>query len=68
MTHSNASITLSRLISLHPIGSKGEEIQAMFIEVIQKYGKVDVLVNNDGIAHDGLMVRMKLEQWQLVQV
>mmetsp|Transcript_2357 Transcript_2357/g.3753 ORF Transcript_2357/g.3753 Transcript_2357/m.3753 type:complete len:84 (+) Transcript_2357:147-398(+) len=38
----------------------------MFKEVLQKYGKVDVLVNNAGIARDGLMVRMKPEQWQQV--
>ncbi|KAL7539556.1 hypothetical protein ACHAXR_009387 [Thalassiosira sp. AJA248-18] len=46
--------------------SKREEIQAMFQEAIQTYGKVDVLVNNAGIARDGLMVRMKPEQWQQV--
>eukprot|EP00579_Thalassiosira_antarctica_P025040 CAMPEP_0202020738 /NCGR_PEP_ID=MMETSP0905-20130828/45102_1 /ASSEMBLY_ACC=CAM_ASM_000554 /TAXON_ID=420261 /ORGANISM="Thalassiosira antarctica, Strain CCMP982" /LENGTH=259 /DNA_ID=CAMNT_0048582395 /DNA_START=140 /DNA_END=922 /DNA_ORIENTATION=- len=46
--------------------SKREDIQAMFKEVIKKYGKVDVLVNNAGIARDGLMVRMKPEQWQQV--
>ncbi|KAL7553748.1 hypothetical protein ACHAWF_017066 [Thalassiosira exigua] len=48
------------------IGSKREEIKAMFDEVMDKYGKCDVLVNNAGIARDGLMVRMKPEQWQQV--
>ena len=48
-------------------GSKREEIQAMFKEANEKYGKVDVLVNNAGIARDGLMVRMKPEQWQQVR-
>lgn len=46
--------------------SKREEIKAMFDEAIKKYGRVDVLVNNAGIARDGLMVRMKPEQWQQV--
>lgn len=46
--------------------SKREEIKAMFKEAVDKYGKVDVLVNNAGIARDGLMVRMKPEQWQQV--
>lgn len=49
------------------IGSKREEIQAMFKEAIKEYGKIDVLVNNAGIARDGLMVRMKPEQWQQVR-
>jgi len=39
----------------------------MFKEAVDKYGKVDVLVNNAGIARDGLMVRMKPEQWQQVR-
>eukprot|EP01083_Nonionella_stella_P014582 40955_1 len=47
--------------------SKREEIKAMFKEAVDKYGKVDVLVNNAGIARDGLMVRMKPEQWQQVR-
>ena len=49
-------------------GSKREDIQAMFKEAIDHYGRVDVLVNNAGIARDGLMVRMKPEQWQQVSV
>ena len=39
----------------------------MFQKAIDKYGKIDVLVNNAGIARDGLMVRMKPEQWQQVR-
>ena len=38
----------------------------MFKEILEKYGKVDVLVNNAGISRDGLMLRMKPEQWQSV--
>lgn len=29
-----------------------------------KWGTVDVLVNNAGITRDGLIMRMKLQQWQ----
>lgn len=31
-----------------------------------KWGTVDVLVNNAGITRDGLIMRMKAEQWQAV--
>lgn len=31
-----------------------------------KWGTVDVLVNNAGITRDGLIMRMKLDQWQSV--
>lgn len=43
---------------------KREEIEAMFKEVTDKWGRVDVLVNNAGITRDTLIMRMKPEQWQ----
>lgn len=45
---------------------KPEEIEAMFKEVVDKWGTVEVLVNNAGITRDTLMMRMKPEQWQQV--
>ncbi len=47
-------------------GSKRDEIESMFQQIIKKYGKVDILINNAGIARDGLVIRMKPEQWQRV--
>ena len=38
----------------------------LFKEAVGAWGTVDVLVNNAGITRDGLMMRMKLEQWQAV--
>jgi NAD(P)-dependent dehydrogenase (short-subunit alcohol dehydrogenase family) len=38
----------------------------MFKIIVDKYGKVDVLVNNAGISRDALVLRMKPEQWQSV--
>lgn len=33
---------------------------------LEKFGKVDILVNNAGITRDGLLVRMKDEEWDAV--
>jgi 3-oxoacyl-[acyl-carrier protein] reductase len=43
-----------------------DDIDRMFKEVVDKWGTVDVLVNNAGITRDTLMMRMKPEQWQEV--
>ena len=44
--------------------SKREEIDRVFSEVMQAFdGHIDILVNNAGITRDGLMVRMKEDQF-----
>ena len=35
-------------------------------EIISKYGRVDVLVNNAGITRDDLFIRMNDEKWEAV--
>ena len=34
--------------------------------MLQAWGKIDILVNNAGITRDGLLLRMKEEDWNLV--
>ncbi|QAR31907.1 3-oxoacyl-[acyl-carrier-protein] reductase [Geovibrio thiophilus] len=47
--------------------SDEEEVKAMFDKVEEVTGStVDVLVNNAGITKDGLLMRMKTEDWQTV--
>ena len=41
-------------------------IQAMADLALSRFGRIDVLVNNAGIARDQLMLRMKREDWDLV--
>ena len=41
-------------------------VDAAFTSITDELGPVTVLVNNAGIAHDGLLMRMRDEQWQSV--
>ena len=40
--------------------------KAMVDQVLKEWGKIDILVNNAGITRDGLLLRMKEEDWNLV--
>jgi 3-oxoacyl-[acyl-carrier protein] reductase len=42
------------------------EVTAMVDQVVEKLGRIDILVNNAGITRDGLIIRMKEEDWDLV--
>jgi len=42
------------------------DVTAMIDQVIGKFGRIDILVNNAGITRDGLILRMKDEDWDLV--
>ena len=43
-----------------------EETEKMFKDVVKEFGRVDVLVNNAGITKDGLLMRMKEEDFDKV--
>lgn len=40
-----------------------EEVKTKLDEIINEYGRIDVLVNNAGITRDGLFIRMSEEDW-----
>ncbi|MBU0502570.1 MAG: SDR family NAD(P)-dependent oxidoreductase, partial [Candidatus Margulisbacteria bacterium] len=42
------------------------EVEKAVKEVHTEFGKIDILVNNAGITKDGLLMRMKKEDWDLV--
>jgi 3-oxoacyl-[acyl-carrier protein] reductase len=43
-----------------------EQVKAGFKQVIEKFGRLDILVNNAAITRDGLAVRMKVDDWDAV--
>lgn len=46
--------------------SNFEDCEIMINEIIKKFQKIDVLVNNAGITKDGLLMRMKKEDFEQV--
>jgi 3-oxoacyl-[acyl-carrier protein] reductase len=46
--------------------SHPDQVTAFVAAVMEKWGRVDVLVNNAGITRDTLLLRMDLAQWQAV--
>lgn len=43
-----------------------QQVESMFKQVLDSWGRVDVLVNNAGIIHDSLLLRMTEEVWDEV--
>ena len=43
-----------------------DQVKAAFDEVHERFGPILVLVNNAGVRHDGLAMRMPDEEWQAV--
>jgi 3-oxoacyl-[acyl-carrier protein] reductase len=44
----------------------GEQVKAGFKQVLEKFGRLDILVNNAAITRDGLAMRMKADDWEAV--
>ena len=43
-----------------------DDVKSMTDQVLKDWGKIDILVNNAGVTRDGLLARMKEEDWNLV--
>jgi 3-oxoacyl-[acyl-carrier protein] reductase len=46
--------------------SEAEQVKAGFKQVLEKFGRLDILVNNAAITRDGLAMRMKADDWEAV--
>lgn len=72
----NAAAAEETLKMIEDAGSKGmmvkadvadgTQVDAMVKSVAAEFGQIDILVNNAGITRDGLLMRMKDEDWDKV--
>ncbi len=46
--------------------SNGESVNSMVSNFLEYFGKIDILINNAGITRDGLILRMKENDWDAV--
>lgn len=46
--------------------AKLEDVNNIFAAAVERYGKIDVVVNNAGINRDGMLHKMSDEQWDAV--
>jgi len=55
-----------RSIGLKADVSSSSEVSGLFEQALREFGKVEILVNNAGITRDGILMRMKEEDWDAV--
>lgn len=61
-----AKSVTGRALGLAMNVARGDEVTAGIARVMTECGRLDVLVNNAGITRDGLLIRMKEEDWDRV--
>jgi 3-oxoacyl-[acyl-carrier protein] reductase len=72
----NAEVLAATVESIRASGGEAEpyacdvtdsqRVDEVVDEVVKKFGRLDILVNNAGITRDGMLVRMKDDQWDSV--
>src|ERR1043166_5640614 len=43
-----------------------DQVKAGFKQIVEKFGRLDILVNNAAVTRDGLAMRMKKDDWDAV--
>ena len=61
-----AGVPTENLLFTHTDVTSQDDVEALVKATIDRFGKVDILVNNAGINRDGLLLRMKLDDWDAV--
>lgn len=61
------AVTLADRVHVLPCNlSSAEEVEGLVPAAVEAMGSLDILVNNAGVTRDGLILRMKDEDWQSV--
>jgi 3-oxoacyl-[acyl-carrier protein] reductase len=55
-----------RCLAIEANVTDGKAVADVVERTIQEFGRIDILINNAGITRDGLLLRMKEEDWDLV--
>jgi 3-oxoacyl-[acyl-carrier protein] reductase len=55
-----------RALTIKANVAEWSDVKAMTDQILEEWGRLDILVNNAGITRDGLLLRMKEEDWNLV--
>ncbi|WP_447970493.1 3-oxoacyl-[acyl-carrier-protein] reductase [Nitrospira sp. M1] len=55
-----------KAMSLKVNVAEWDSVKASMDQVLKEWGHIDILVNNAGITRDGLLMRMKEDDWNLV--
>lgn len=62
------SINGTKVLPIRSDASQLEQAEKLIETIVEKYGQVDVVVNNAGVTRDNLLMRMKEEDWDAVIV
>ncbi|MBI3611014.1 MAG: 3-oxoacyl-[acyl-carrier-protein] reductase [Nitrospirae bacterium] len=55
-----------RCLAVQANVADGQAVAEMVGRAVKEFGRIDILINNAGITRDGLLLRMKEEDWDLV--
>jgi 3-oxoacyl-[acyl-carrier protein] reductase len=55
-----------RALALKTDVTAADEVKAAVARTLEVFGRIDILINNAGVTRDGLLMRMKREDWDVV--
>jgi len=55
-----------KAVALKADVSKEEQVKAMFVQLLETFGTIDILVNNSGVQRDAAFLEMTLAEWNAV--